>query len=248
MYLRYMRLLFLFLTLTAFTLAHAQKVIDITKNDPNVVGQEQILGMVGGQIFNTYKYVKIKEGTPYFIDDWSKGAVMPEGGRLIGGLEVKLNLLDNEVHYKGPKGEELIASVPISEVVLGDSSTGNRHVFVNGSKLAGTDKNLAHAWLEVLVNDQVSLLRQIRKKILEGASYATSTVEQSVITTDLYYLQMDGKLVKINSWSDLPGMFPGKKEQIVQYIKSNNLRGKAAADYTQVVGYYNKLKGAAREI
>src|ERR1051325_1278181 len=127
--------IFLFL-MTAASLAQGQTVIDVSKGDANVVGQEALAGMVGGVYFNLYKYVKVKEGSPYFMDDWSKGAIMLEGGKTIGHLEVKLNLLDNEVHYKGPDGKEMIASVPISEVLFGDSTTPTHYTFINGNKLA----------------------------------------------------------------------------------------------------------------
>ncbi|HEY6899725.1 MAG TPA: hypothetical protein VI233_03745 [Puia sp.] len=225
--------------MTAASLAQGQTVIDVSKGDANVVGQEALAGMVGGVYFNLYKYVKVKEGSPYFMDDWSKGAIMLEGGKTIGHLEVKLNLLDNEVHYKGPDGKEMIASVPISEVLFGDSTTPTHYTFINGNKLA--DKSFTNVWLEVLVNDKVSLLHQLRKKIMTGASYGTATEEQTIQTIDFYYLQMDGKTQRIGSFSDLPGMFGGKKEQVAQFIKSGHLRGKTPSDYAQVVEYYNKL-------
>ncbi|MBS1659829.1 MAG: hypothetical protein JST68_02125 [Bacteroidetes bacterium] len=233
--------IFLFLV-TVTSLAKGQTVIDVSKSDANVVGQEQLAGNVGGVYFNLIKYVKVKEGSPYFIDDWSKGAIVLPGGKTFNHLDIKLNLLDNEVHYMGADGKEMVASVPISEVLFGDSTTPTHYTFINGSTLA--DQTLSNIWLEVLVNDKVSLMHQLRKKILTGSNYGSATEEQTIQTADFYYLQMNGKLQRVGSFSDLPGMFGWKKEMVAQFIKTNHLRGKSPTDYAQVVEYYNKLNAA----
>lgn len=194
-------------------LAGAQKIIDITNADArDVVGQEQLAGIVGGQIIEPVKFVRLVQGSPYFVDDWSPGTLM--------------------------------TTTPIRAVTL--NSNEGICTFVPGAPWKDVDNALDGAWLELLVNDNVSLLRQIRKKLNEEIPYGGSTAEQTITDFDFYYVQLKGRFVRLKGWSDLAGLFTDKRQQIDEYIRMNHLKGRSFKEYTQVVTYYNSLLNAQK--
>ena len=227
-----------FLLLTACYVS-AQRVIDITNMDADVIGNERLRGLAGGSVFPPDKYIKIKEGTPYYLDDWSTGSLVMAGGATFQHLELKLDLLNHEIHYKDAENHEMIVTTPVSQIIFHPGL--DARIFIPGKPWAGVDKTLADAWLQVLVNDKVSLLLQIHKKLIESTPYSSATAEQSIEDKDLYYLQKDGQLLRIAKWSELFNLLGDKKAELTRYAKENHLTGDSPVDYAELVAYYNKL-------
>jgi|SRR6185437_6390249 len=219
--------------------ARAQKVVDITHSDADVVRQQMINGLVGGQVITPVTYVKLTEGSPWFSDEWADGALLMTGGKVIEHLRLKLDLLQKEIHYKNADGQEMIATTPIRAVTL--SSPAGTITFVPGTPWRGIDKALDGAWLQVLVNDKVSLLHEIRKKMADNTPYGGSTVERTITDVHFFYLQINGKFLRIRSWSDLPALLGDKPQAVAAFIRDNHLKGRTPDEYAQVVTYYNTL-------
>lgn len=235
-----MRSLLLLLIICTGLFARAQKVIDITHADADVVGNERMRGLSGGSIFPADQYVKVKEGTPYYSDDWAMGTLVLDGGTTYQKLELKLDLLRHEVHYKDATDREMILTAPLREIVLYPGGLDARY-FILGKAWAGVDKKLADSWLQVLVNDKVSLMLDHRKKLVESTAYASSTVEQSIEDLEVYFLQKGGSCYRVTRWSELVGLLGDKSGPVARYIKENDLNGEAPIEYAQLVTYYNTL-------
>src|SRR5215212_8987631 len=92
--------------LLASMVARAQTVIDVNKVQ-NAPGQS-LYFIVGGVPFVNAKFVSLVEGTPYYKDEWLKGSLVSTEGKEFKNLLLKLDLVDNEVHYQDEKGNELI--------------------------------------------------------------------------------------------------------------------------------------------
>lgn len=232
-----------FLLLPALFLGYAagaQKVIDITHSDADVIGNERMRGLTGGSIFPADQYVRVKEGTPYYSDDWAAGTLVLDGGTTYQNLELKLDLLRHEVHYKDAADREMILTAPLREIVLHPGGLDARY-FILGKAWADVDKRLADSWLQVLVNDKVSLMLDHRKKLVETTAYASSTIEQTIEDKEVYFLQKGGRCFRVSRWSELVGLLGDKSTQVVQYIKENDLTGEAPIEYAQLVTYYNTL-------
>lgn len=235
-----MRPLLLLLILFSGTIATAQRVIDITHSDADVIGNERMRGLAGGSIFPADQYIKVKEGTPYYSDDWAMGTLVLDGGTTYQNLELKLDLLRHEVHYKDAADREMILTAPLREIVLHPGGLDARY-FILGKACADVDKKLADSWLQVLVNDKVSLMLDRRKKLVESTAYASSTVEQSIEDKEVYFLQKGGTCFRVAKWSELVGLLGDRSTQVARYIKENDLTGEAPIEYAQLVTYYNTL-------
>jgi hypothetical protein len=221
-------------------LARAQQVVDLNKTDYKLTGEGMAVTSVNGLIYSPVKFVKVTAGTPFFKEQWMKGTLVAEGGQAYKNLELRLNVMDNEVNYKDAKGQEMITSSPIKYVILTDSSIGEKYEFALGDQMKNADKSLARTWFQVLVNGKVSLCMEIHKKIHESIAYGTATTEQDIVTVNYYYLQMNNNFARFR-WEDWQDPFKDKKDQLAQFIKTNHLKGKTAEDYTKLVEYYNTL-------
>ena len=230
--------------LTGVFSAGAQRVVDITHSDADVVGQQMINGIVGGQVITPITYMKVTEGTPFFREDWYDGTLLLSGGKVIDHLEIRLDLLKKEIHYKNSDGQEMIATTPVRAVTL--YGPAGLLTFIPGTPWRDIDKELDGAWLQVLVNDKVSLLYETRKKLAESTPYGGSTVERTITDVHFYYLQLNGKFLRIRSWSDLPGLLGDKPQAVATFIKDNHLKGRTPDEYAQVVAFYNTLIDAQK--
>jgi hypothetical protein len=225
-------------TLIAIT-AQSQRVIDISRADADVIGNERLRGLTGGSIFPPDKYIKIREGSPFYWDEWSTGSLVMENGTTFQHLELKLDLLNHEVHYKDANDREMILSTAFKQIILRPGL--DARIFIPGKPWAATERSLANAWLQVLVNDSVSLLLDLHKKLIESTSYNSATTEQFIEDKDTYYLQKNGKLIRIPHWDDLFSMLGDKRKELTKYAREMNLTGEAPIEYAQLVAQYNKL-------
>ncbi|GGA97506.1 hypothetical protein GCM10011511_21030 [Puia dinghuensis] len=230
-------LLILFLVQT-----RAQKIIDVTNSDGTGAIDYNTTSAVIGQLYTGIKYVRVTAGTPFFKEQFMKARLFDDGGGHYRCNAVRINLLDNEINYLGSDGKEMIASSPVRRIILTDSTTGEQYYFVWGWELTPTDKALEKVWFQVLVNDEVSLCRQIKKRIHETPSYGTATTDQDIVTIETYYLHRKGALVLVKSWQDLQDQLQDRKAILTQYIHDHHLKGRNTDDYIQLVTAYNAVK------
>jgi len=216
----------------------AQKTVDVTTGNVSAMSPT-FFNVIGGQPFVNAKFARLVEGTPYFKDEWMKGNVVVNGGVQYPGIYLKLDLYDNEVHYKDPKGNDMIATSSIQKVLLFDSVSQQLFNFVNGEFIQA-DKRV-RGWYEVLSQGKVWLFKKFNKQVQESKPYGSATIEQSIITLANYCVLYNGTFTEIKKMKDLPGILLDKKDQVAQYIKSNNLSGKTDTDFQSVVNYYNGL-------
>ena len=220
----------------------AQKVIDITTSDETGIRDYHGNSAVSGQLYTGIKYVRVTAGTPFFKEQFMKAQLTDNGGGHYRCNAVRINLMDNEINFLGADGKEMICSSPIHHVILLDSASGQKYYFVWGGDLNPTDKLLEKIWFQVLVNDEVSLCRQVKKRIHETPGYGSATTDQDIISIESYYLRIKGGLVPVKSWQDLQDQLQDQKALLTQYIHDHHLKGRSADDYTQLVTAYNAGK------
>ena len=220
----------------------AQRVIDITKTDGNTATDHTAYSAVLGQLYTGIKYVRLTAGTPFFKDQFMKAVLYDDEGGRYRSDAVRINLLENEVNFIGPDGQEMTCSSPVRRIILTDSISGASYSFIWGRELAPDDRSLEKIWFQVLVNDETSLCRQIKKRIHETPAYGTATTDEDIITTDAFFVRKEGRLIPVKSWDDLLNALQDRKAAITQYIHDHKLKGKSTDDYTQLVTAYNKAQ------
>jgi len=219
---------------------YSQKTIDVGKNDlPNTSGS---LYAVGGQPFVNYNYVKVIEGSPYFKEEWMGGKVIMSGGFAYDSIYLRLDLMENSLHFIGPDGQEMIANSPIRSIILADSLTGKKFRFIHSDYLQSTGK-IIPAWYQMLDTGQVTLYKRFSKVINESRPYGSATTEQRITTTGQYFLMINAVFTPVKKLKEIPDLLPDKKEELKAFINLKNLSGRNDADFSTLVSYYNSLVG-----
>jgi hypothetical protein len=218
-----MKCISLFGLIVLFLASHAQKNIDVTSDNVNALSTS-FFNVVSGEPFVSAKFTKLVDGTPYFRNDWLKGNVTLGEGQQFAGVYIKLDLYNNEVHYRNENGGELIATSPIQKVILFDTAAQQVFSFVNGSFIESNSP--LSGWYQLLVDGKILLLKKSDKKLEEEKPYGSATVEQSIVSLPRHYVLINKNLTEIKKLKDLPDILIDKKEEIVSYIKSRKFSKK----------------------
>ncbi|HEY1870176.1 MAG TPA: hypothetical protein VGG71_03915 [Chitinophagaceae bacterium] len=234
-----MKILFL-VGLCAFYISSSaqQKTVDVSSGDVSPLAPS-FFTVVGGEPVVNAKFAKLVEGSPYFKDDWLKGWVMINGGQEFAGVYLKLDLYDNQVHFKDNSGNEMIATTTVKKLTLFDSSAQEVYNFINGSFIITNNK--LTGWYQTLADGKVSLFKQYKKQLREDRPYGSATFEQSIFTSPHYFVLVNGDFKEIKKIKDFPDVLSEKKEPLSQYIKTNNLSGKTDDDFINLINYFNGL-------
>src|SRR5256885_9954196 len=160
-----MRYLLPLLLLPALAVQSQQsKVVDVTKDDTQIVGN--LFYMVGSEPVSTAKYVKVVAGSPYFSESWMNAKLVLPAGNAYEHVRVRLDLCANQLQYIGPSGDELVATTAIKTVILHDSVSGNEYQFVHSSFLQ-LSKDMQAGWYQLLTTGAATLYKKMGKIFVE---------------------------------------------------------------------------------
>src|SRR5690349_12115000 len=117
---------------------NTQKVADVSKEDVNV---NNFFYVVGGEPVGNTKFVRLKEGTPFFTDRWLNSNIILNSGATFKNIPAKVNLMENQVHFLDIKGQEMITTSPIKEIILSNDTKDSLFRFVHASAVSQTVKD-----------------------------------------------------------------------------------------------------------
>lgn len=226
-------LLFLLITGNSFS----QKIVDVGKNLP---ATSNLFYTVGGEPVNNAKYIRVVEGSAFLNEAWLEGKIILSGGRVYDSIKMRIDAMDNTLHYLTPNGEELLATTPIRSVLFADAVTKKITQFDHSDFIPTTKKN-EPGWYQLLDSGLVAIYKLYIKTIRETKPYGSATYEQSIITTNRYYILKNEMLTQVGKFKQIPGMLQDKKTELLEYITSNNLTGRGDADYIALIEYYKSL-------
>lgn len=214
-----------------------QRVVDVGKEETSPLSG--LFFVLGGEPYSFARYVRVVEGSPFFSEEWRLGTMILPGGKRYDSIELKIDLLADEVHYKDLKGNPLIATTRIREIWL-NGEAGKKFHFVHSSFI-GTGTAATAGWHQMLTEGSAILFGKPVKEITEVKPYGSSVSEQRITTVTRYFILSDNKLSPIKSLNAIPELFSQKADQLKQFISTNKLKGKAEGDYISLVTFYNSL-------
>ena len=156
-------------------------------------------------------------------------------------MQLKLDLLKNELHYLDPSGKEMIATIPLQQVILIDTVHNLNYIFINSFFIPATNLDAENGWYQLLDNGRAGIYKKLTKVITETRPYGSATTEQVIITSSRYFIIYNNQLIRIKKFKDLPDILTDKKTELHSFIKTNKLTGKSDEDYNMVMTYYNAL-------
>jgi hypothetical protein len=220
--------------------AISQTTVDVNKEPPAGGGVLRYVYTVAGTPFVTAKFSKVVEGTPFFNEQMMRGAIILSEGKEYRNIWVRLNLLETQVNYIDEKQVEMIATTPISEVVLWDTINNHHHRFVFSKYIETTDKP-EKDFYELLQAGKVELYKQYKKRMMESKPYGSATVEQYIKTDVRYFVLIGGKWVKIKKVKELSDLLTDKKNEIRKFIDDKKITKDSEENFEAIVAYYNGL-------
>lgn len=194
----------------------------------------------GGEPYSLARYVRVVEGSAFFDDNWRLGSMVLPAGKKYDSIELKIDLLADEIHYKDKAGNPLIATTSIREIWLQDEKAKKKFHFVHSSFI-GSNTAAATGWHQLLAEGKVLLFKKHIKEIVEVKPYGSATNEQHINTVYRYFLLHNNVFSPLKSLSAIPELLSDKTEELRLYISNNKLKGKGDSDYISLVSYYNSL-------
>ncbi|MGZ5191395.1 MAG: hypothetical protein ACXWCZ_10270 [Flavisolibacter sp.] len=235
-----MKLIFTLISIACLQIALAQKVVDVSKENVNIGGG--IFYSVGGNPFVNAKFVNLIEGTPYFRKDWMNANLIMPLGKEYKDVEVKLNLFDQQVHYKGEKDIEIVATSPIKEVILFDELNDSRYHFIHSSFIPVTTEQPKKEWFQRLDSGTASVYKTFTKEISENKPYGSATVEQKMRTIETYLIHYNNTLLEIKKIKDAPKILANKEKELEEFMsKKDDKKAPMDERVRALIKYYNSI-------
>jgi hypothetical protein len=160
------------------------------------------------------KYSEIKEGFPFFSDEWLKGKIVSTDGKIYDNLSLKLNLVENEIHYLDDQSAEYILKTPTRLMVLTDFINKKTYTFIQTSTPCHKNEK---TWYQVLDTGKVWLLKSEVKQIITLKAYGSAIMEEKVTSSISYYLYTPAECIQLKDpldlWEKLDARRPGFSEK-----------------------------------
>lgn len=213
-------------------------MVDVDKADG--IPMNSFYSVNGEPITNT-RYVRLTEGTPYFLDSWLPGVAVSDKDVRYKTKRVKLDLFGSEVHFLTEQDQELICTVPLKELTLTDAASGASYTFVQASFVPALS-SVKKGWYRQLVTGTASLYVDLVKTISEFKPYNSPVAEQKIITTEEFLIAVNGNLLRAKKAKDVPALLPDKKSELENFLKRSELKNASNAErMTALINHYNSL-------
>lgn len=176
---------------------------------------------LNGSPIKVSRYLDVK-GSPFLFDSWLPALVQLTNGQTYQ-LDIKYDLVADELLFKDKKGDSLNFVLPIREFKF-TAPLEHIYRFKSGypPSVANTGKNTLY---EVLYEGKYTLLKKISKTVWEeSTTYGTATRTRNISSKNAYFI-FDGSAMKPFKPQKkyLAPLFEEKSSILDQFIKSNNL-------------------------
>ena len=213
-------------------LSFSQRTIDVDKQDGKTVNSNNFF-IVNGEPFVNVKFTRLVDGSPYFKDEWMKGVASADSFMTYSGI-LKLDLLDNQIHFLDKNGNEMVTNTRLKKLVLIDTITKKSFTFSHSSSINSTD--IKAGWYQLMAEaPSATLYKQEMKILQEIKPYNSATYEQSIRTSNNYFLFTGDKFSYIKKFRDLPDLLQdfGAAHLRHHHVQHDQRWPKTAAEKTQ---------------
>ncbi len=198
--------------------------------------------MVNGTPVTNVKYTRLVDGSPYFSERWMKALAMAKNGKRFRSNKVKLDLVDNSLHFLTETGDEFVANEALTLITLTDTVTNVSYELIHSSAVPALAA-FKNGWYRPLVNGKVSLFQRIVKTVQEAKPYNSAVTEQRIQTSLEYLVVYNGSVLKAKKPKDLPSLLADGKAELESYLKSDAAnKGTIEEQMAALVTYYNSLQ------
>jgi hypothetical protein len=190
------------------------------------------------KMVETGKWETVIEGSPFFNANWRPAAILLANGTLVNNVPVKMNLLENEIHYLDTAGREMVTTQAVKSVIFLDENNDTSAVFVN--KLALPNAVPApEGWMQLLAAGKASLLKRYLKQAIETKGFSSATPERRINTTIQYLLLYKGRVEKVKSLDDIANLL--ESGALSTWVAQQRGNKKSEQQLKAAIDYFNSL-------
>lgn len=184
------------------------------------------------------------EGRANLFTDWQQGEVFLSQGRFASGITFNYDVLNHVLLVLVDEKEFSLNPIAVDSILMANSS----QVLINPIILDGVGSDLL--LLRVYEGLHLSLFRNTLAKVMDGDNNTTATTELVYAHNSDIQIDQEQMYFLLNKATNEFREFQGKKkelkkwengDQVVAFVKNQNLDLKNEADLIQVVQYYEQL-------
>ena len=195
-----------------------------------------------GRIFKN-KYPDV-EGSAFFIDSFCYANITTSQGTAYEHTQVKIDLHSNDILLITKDGKEMVVQGGlIRNILLVDSSKKDPETYFFRSNYPSIEQNNELTFYEVLSDGTIQLLKHNKKDIAEIKDEMSGEVRKEFVLHENYFVCINGEIKKMKREKDfILELMQDKKDNIIEYLKTNKLNFKNTESITKLFEYYNSLK------
>jgi hypothetical protein len=184
------------------------------------------------------------EGRANLFTDWQQGEVFLSQGRFASGITFNYDVLNHVLLVLVDEKEFSLNPIAVDSILMANSS----QVLINPIILDGVGSDLL--LLRVYEGLHLSLFRNTLEKVMDGDNNTTATTELVYAHNSDIQIDQEQMYILLNKATNEFRELQGKKkelkkwengDQVVAFVKNQNLDLKNEADLIQVVQYYEQL-------
>lgn len=213
-------------------------VLSLNSFAQKAVGNPLFLHM-HDNLVNVDKYANIN-GTPFLNEEWQLAAVILANDVVAENVKVRLNLLENTLHYLDDEGKEMVSTQPIKSVVFKNAANDTSSVFVTKRIVKEGGEKLPDSWMQLLQKGKASLLKMVHKELKDDPKqYGSATVTQSIVTEVRYYVWYQKELTRVKNVNEIADLLVNSK--LYGFVGKMKKNSKSEDDMKAAVAYFNNL-------
>lgn len=177
-------------------------------------------------------------GSPFFETEFYPADILLENGQYYEGVEVKINLLSNEVIFKTDDGKELAILSGIKSVNL--KKNGTTFLFEFGYPVF--EKQNSKTIYQVLTKGTISVLKYYFIQVTEAKPYSSATMLRTIEKFPKLFLynKSIGLQKAPKSNEELAAIFKNQGESWNTIIQANKLKIKKEDELVKYIELLNK--------
>ncbi len=178
------------------------------------------------------------QGSPFLIDNWSKGRVKIINGQVFENINIKFDIYADEVVVDNQGTEASIYKDKISSFTILGARDSVIYHFVKPSN----DGGFYHQVYQGKSGVYQKFKKRIHTSEVNSGGFS-SPGGKSVFLSEVYTFikTSSGQMIEFDKEKTLYSIYPDKANQIKEYIKNNKLKIKNIADLVKVVAYVDSL-------
>ena len=195
------------------------------------------------------KYDPDVTGSPFINDNWVPAKLTLSQGKVIGPLQIKLNIESNELYFLDSTGKEMIAAdglvkkVDCIDYYSKISKDSIRCIFQSG--YPAIDGQKENYFYQVFTEGKIELLARKFKYIRNEKNDLTGDISKSFVDgTVILYVYAYGIMQPFRSNKNFVASLweEHKQEEMNKFIADHKMNFKSASDLIKLFNHYDSLK------